>query len=211
MTEDYEYYQREAEMEQYREEIIEEALKEISYDGISHYLYYYGDAIETRITGCLDSAKDLHKRHYYGPSIVCSCTSVEVTIRYLILSPLVQGVFLYEEWAELLTKRIFAGTAAKDRELLPGILRFWKIDINKTKLSSGEPVWQVLHDRIWRARNAYAHRGDPVPEELSAQAVEAATLLVKVANDVLVAALGYKKHKHRWGSEEHGKSPFAQE
>jgi hypothetical protein len=194
--------------EVYEKGLIEDALKEISYDGISHYLYRYGNAIQTRVEECLKSASDLHRRKYYGSSIVCSCVAVEVTIRYFILSPLMQGMFLYYEWAEEMTKRIVSGQAAKDREMLPRILRSWEIDINDIKLPSGEPVWQVLTGPIWQARNKYAHRGDPVPKELSAQAIKAATLMAKLAKDILVKALGWKKGKHQFGSEKHGENPF---
>jgi len=194
--------------EAYEKELIEDALKEISYDGISHYLYRYGNAIQTRVEECLKSARDLHKRKYYGSSILCSCVAVEVTIRYFILNPLVQGMFLHDEWAEELTKRIVSGKAAKDKQMLPSILRSYEIDINDIKLPSGEPVWQVLHARIWQARNKYVHRGDPVPRELSAQAIKAATRMAKLANDVLVKALEWKKGNHQFGSEKHGESPF---
>jgi hypothetical protein len=190
-------------------ELIEDALKEISRDGIGSYLHLYGDAIETRIKDCLESARDLHKRKYYGSSIVCSCTAVEVTIRYFILSALMQGMFLHDEWAAVLTRRIVSGRAAKDREMLPSILKFWKIDINNIKLPSGGSLWQDLHGRIWEARNKYVHRGDPVPEELSALAAEAATRMVKLASEVLLKALGYEKPILPWACDGDGISPFS--
>jgi len=139
---------------------------------------------------------------------VCSCTAIEVTIRYFILKPLVQGVFLSDEWAEVLTKRIVSGKADRDREILPSILRFYELDINNIRLPSGEPVWQVLKGRIWDARNNYVHRGDPVAGELSAEGIKAATCMKKLANDVLVKALGWKEGNHQFGSENHGESPF---
>jgi len=194
--------------EAYETELVENALKEISYDGISHYLFQYGHAIQTRVEKCLKSAKDLHKEKKSGPSIVCSCTAVEVTIKYFMLRPLMQGAFLSDEWAELLTKRILSGKAANDRQMLPSILKSYGIIINDIKLQSGEPVWQVLHDRIWKARNKYAHQGDPVSRKLSAQGIKAATRMTKLANDVLVKALEWKKGDHQFGSEKHGKSPF---
>ena len=48
------------------EELIKDALKQISYDGVSDYLFYYGHAIQTRVEECLKSARDLHKRKYYN-------------------------------------------------------------------------------------------------------------------------------------------------
>jgi hypothetical protein len=165
---EYYEYEQEAAWEEYREELIAAALKEISQDGVSSYLYYYGDAIEGRIRECLATAKDLHERKYYGPSVLCSCAAVEVTIQYFVLSPLLQGMFLQEEWAETLTERIVSGQAAKYRELFPSILKSWGVDINSVRLSSGAFLWQVLKERIWKARNHYAHRGDSVSEEISA-------------------------------------------
>lgn len=194
-----------ARWEEYQEELIEDALKEISRGGISHYIYTYGNAIETRIRNCIEAAKDLHEKKHYGSSVVCSCTAVEVTIQYFILRPLVQGMFLNEEWAEILTRRIVSGIAAKDREVLPSILKFWEVDINSVKLSSDEPLWQLFHKKIWKARNGYAHRGDPVPKEISAQAIEAATILTKLAKKVLMKAMGHS----RWRRGKFIKSPFS--
>lgn len=195
--------------EEYEEKLIADALKRISQEGISCYLFYYGDAIEARIKECLEAAKDLHDKKHYGSSVVCSCSAVEVTIRYFILSPLLQGMFLYDEWVETLTRRILSGRAAEDRELLPSILKFWQLDINSLKLSTGEPLWMVLHEKIWRARNRYVHRGDPIPEEISAKGIEAANILTELAKQVLLKATGRSKHNGRWGSPESGRNPFS--
>ncbi len=52
--------------------------------------------------------------------------------------------------------------------------------------------------------------GEPVSKEVSAQAMEAATLLLELAREVLRKATGRPKHQERWGSQEHGQNPFAQ-
>jgi hypothetical protein len=205
---DYYEMQQEADWEKYREEMIADALKQISQEGISCYLFYYGDAIEARINECLKAANDLHEKKHYGPSVVCSCSAVEVTIRYFILSPLLQGMFLYDEWVETLTKRILSGRAAEDRELLPRILKFWQLDINSIKLSTGKPLWQILHENIWKTRNFYVHRGDRVPEEISSQGIEAATILTGLAKQVLLKATGRSKYSGKWNSQESGRNPF---
>jgi len=49
-----------------------------------------------------------------------------------------------------------------------------------------------------------------VSKEVSAQAMEAATLLLELAREVLRKATGRPKHQERWGSREHGQNPFAQ-
>jgi hypothetical protein len=44
-----------------------------------------------------------------------------------------------------------------------------------------------------------------VSKEVSAQAMEAATLLLELAREVLRKATGRPKHQERWGSQEHAK------
>lgn len=206
-----EQYEEEMAWEEYREKMIEDTLKQISQDGISCYLFYYGDAIEARIKECLEAAEESHKKNHYGSSVVSSCSAVEVTIRYFILSPLLQGMFLYDEWVETLTRRILSGRAAEDRELLPSILKFYQLDINSVKLTTGEPLWQVLHEKIWKARNRYVHRGDPVSKEVSSQSIKAATLLTELAKQVLLKATGRSKHNGKWNSQGCGRDLFPSE
>ena len=206
---DYYEMQQEAAWEEYREELIEDALKEISQDGIWTYLFHYGDAIEVRIQECLKTAAELDDNKYFGSSVVCSCMAIEVTIRYFLLTPLLQGMFLNEEWAETLTSRILSGQTTKDRLIVPSILRLWQVDVNSIKLSSGEPLWQHLHDKIWKARNRYVHRGDPVSNEMSAKALESAILFSKVAEETLLKALNQSKNDGRWGGKDTQRDPFS--
>ena len=207
MTEPYEY-EMEASREAYEEELIKDALKNISQDGISCYLYYYGDAIETRINDCLKTAKELCSLEHFGSSIVSSCIAIEVTIRYFILSPLIQGVFLYEEWTDILSNRIVSGRSEEDRKILPQMLKVWGVDINDLKLASGSLLWQALHETIWRTRNRYVHRGEPASRELAEQAIEVATLLLEIAEQVVKKAAGCTSKKGKWGTEGNRKNPF---
>ena len=71
MSEPYEY-ELDAAREAYEEEVIKEALKNISQEGVSYYLFYYGNAIHNRITETLDMSAKLHEAGYFGPSIVSS-------------------------------------------------------------------------------------------------------------------------------------------
>ena len=67
----------------------------------------------------------------------------------------------------------------------------------------------VLTDRSFCPRQ-FLPIGEPVSKEVSAQAMEAATLLLELAREVLRKATGRPKHQERWGSQEHGQNPFAQ-
>jgi len=86
--------EQEAAYEQFREDLVAETLREISQNSVHAYLFYYGDAIETRVREALKTAGDLHANGFYGPSLVSSFTAIEVTIHYFMLAPLVQGMFL---------------------------------------------------------------------------------------------------------------------
>jgi hypothetical protein len=171
--------------EAYQDAIIEEALKGISQEAISSYLCKFGDAIDERIGDLHATAGLMHNIQQYGLSLTCSCTAIEVTIRDFLLSPLVQGAFLYEEWSKVLAARIVSGRAADERTLLPSIVEFFGVDIKQARLSTGEAAWQFLHDTVWQARNKYAHRGDPVSQELARKAMECAVLLRDLAEKVI--------------------------
>ena len=72
-----------------------------------------------------------------------------------------------------------------------------------------DSVAHVLTDRSFCPRQSLPI-GEPVSKEVSAQAMEAATLLLELAREVLRKATGRPKHQERWGSREHGQNPFAQ-
>lgn len=181
-------YALQAAAEAYQEEVIQEALRDISLDGIASYVSKYGDAIEARIAELLDTAGKLLDLKHSGPALACSCTAIEVTIRHFLLSPLVQGAFLSEEWAEILTKRITSGRAAEDRDLLPAITGFHGVDLNQVKTAAGDPLWGLLHRSIWPTRNNYVHKGNPVSEVQARQAMGCALRLREIAEEVLAKA-----------------------
>ena len=180
-----EEYALQAAADAYYDEIIQEALKGISLDGISAYVSKYGDAIEARIADLLGSASKLLDLKHYGPSLTCSCTAIEVIIRYFLLAPLLQGALLSDKWAETLTERIATGRYAKYREVLPAITKFRKVDLNQVKTAAGDPLWKLLNDSLWQARNGYVHKGNPVTENQARQGMECADRLRQMAEEVL--------------------------
>lgn len=95
----------------------------------------------------------------------------------MILRPLMQGAFLSEEWAEILTKRIATGRSAEDRELLPAILSQWGIDITTLKTKSNQPLWQNIKSLIQK-RNDFVHAGEEIIEQEARKGLEAADILV---------------------------------
>jgi hypothetical protein len=172
-------------------DFIEEALEEVSSDNIQSYLGKYGDAIEGRIKECLTQAEKLHKLGFFGPSIVLAATAIEIIIRFLLVRPLVQGAFLSDEWAEILSKRVATGRTAEDRELLPAILRLWGIDITTVKLSNGKGLWETFLTQVRRKRDKFVHKGEHIDSSEAILAIECTNeFLDKIVNPV-ASKLGF--------------------
>lgn len=164
---------REAELDQ-QAALVQEAIRGISKDAARSYLSRYGDAVDARIAACLEKAKQLAAADHPGPALALAATALEITIRFLLLRPLVQGAFLSDRWAAILATRVATGRTAEDREMLPAILREWGIDVSKVKNASGIQVWPFIVARLWGLRDNFVHRFDPVAPEIALQAIECA-------------------------------------
>jgi len=191
-----------------REEIVEEALRNLAWEPVSVYMRQYGDAVEARVSESIERAQGLLVAGFPGPSLVSSGTAIEVIIRYLILRPLVQGAFMSDQWAEILSNRVLAHRAAEDRQLVPHVLKHWNVDIDRARLGCGKPLWHVLHDKIWRARNNHVHRGDPVDDKIASLGIEVARALRGIAVNALASA-GVKKMDDVWCWHGTPGNPFA--
>ena len=148
-------YEREAAIE----DLIQTSLKQLSEDSARTYLGRYGDAVDARISRCLGQATELTAHGYHEASLVLSCTAIELMIRFMVVRPLIQGAFLSEEWADLLTRRIGTGRTDEDRKLLPEILRQWGIDIDSVKLKEQVGLWRFIRERLLTERNKVVHAG----------------------------------------------------
>ena len=137
---DYLYYEQEAAMKKF----LNEELQRIAEEPVFFYLAKYGDAIEERVNRCLNQARDLIKAGYFGAALVRATAGIEITLRFFLARPLVQGAFLSDDWAHLISRKFLSGRTTEDRELLPAILRNWKIDITEVKLSDGSQAWEQI-------------------------------------------------------------------
>ena len=170
--------------EEYEQELIDNALRDISEENVKNYLGKYSDAIEKRIKFCLDQAKTLKEKNYFGSSLILSATAIELIVRFLLLRPLVQGAFLSDEWVDVLSKRIATGRSAKDKNLLPAVLKKWEIDITKRTISNGSPIWETIHNTIWPKRNAFVHQASLIGEQESLIALECANTLMAIVREI---------------------------
>ena len=202
----------EAAAEQYYDElsaeIIGEAMEDLAKEPVCSYMNRYGDAVEARIFEFIERSRHLLDADYFGPSLVSAGTAIELTIRYLIISPLVQGAFLSDHWAQILSGWVLPPTdAKKDKDLLPHILTHWNIDIKQVQLEGGKFLWQELTNAIRPGRNRHVHRGDPVTKELAMLGYEAAEVLMQIAVEAL-ANVGAKKLNGKWCHSGAPEGPF---
>lgn len=184
---DYAYYEQEAALE----EFLQESLKSISADNAKHYLGVYGDAIEARVRRCLEDAHRLGSAGFFAPAVVSASTSIELMIRFMLVRPLVQGAFLSDEWAGVLSGRIANGRTAEDRELLPAVLRQWSIDITSIRLKDGSGLWPTITSSIWPIRNKIVHQGSTASTHDAALTTECAEALLYGVVRVVAANLGF--------------------
>lgn len=188
---DYQYYQEEAAMEAF----LKGELRRIAEDPVFDYLALHGDAIEARVKHCLAQAQSLSGSGYHGAALTRAVSGIEVTIRFFLARPLVQGAFLSEDWAELLSQKMFRVDTAGDRGLLPGILRNWKIDITNVKLPDGSQAWEQIVGRVWTRRNEYVHKADDASAEDALLAIECLTALLSQVVDPLATKLGFTREQ----------------
>jgi len=136
------YYDEEGDhqMEVWLDQYLENELERLSKEAAFNFLAHNGDAIEARVRQCLADANALRDIGFAAASLVSAVVGIEVTIRFFLLQPLLQGAFLSREWAALLTQRIIRPRSAEDRDLLPAILRNWGVDITRFTLPSGEQL-----------------------------------------------------------------------
>jgi hypothetical protein len=170
--------------DRYEQELIDNALRSISEENVRSYLGRNGDAIEERIRFCLDQAEKLQSEKYWGASLVLSVTAIELIIRFMLLRPLVEGAFLSDEWADILSKRIVTSRAAGDRDLLPAVLRNWNIDITQRSLRNGKLLWETMRTVIWPRRNHFVHQASPVSEQEASIALECANAFMEIVLEV---------------------------
>jgi hypothetical protein len=184
---DYSDYEEE---EQYQR-MIEESLRSVSEGAATSYLGTYGDAVQQRVDQSLSVARELAGAGFHAAAVVAATSAIEITIRFLLIRPLLQGAFLSDEWAEVLTKRIASGRIAGERELLPAVLRQWSVDITKLRNAGGELLWETSLPAVWRKRNLVVHEAASATSDDSNRAVQSAELLLKEVVAPLAKRLGF--------------------
>ena len=199
---DYSDYEQEYQYEQ----MMEESLRAISEGAASSYLGANGDAVQERIDQSLATAQELAAHGWHAPALVAAASAIELTIRFLLIRPLLQGAFLSDEWSNVLTTRVANGRTAEDRELLPAVLRQWSVDITKLRNENGELLWETSLPAVWRKRNLVVHQSASASADDSRRAVQSAEALLRQVVAPIADRLGFTLPITRRWSEVRGES-----
>lgn len=176
-----------------RERFIQEQLRQTSEEPVIFYLARFGDAIEERVQRCRAEARELTLAGFHGAALVRSAAGIEITIRFYLARPLLQGAFLSDEWAALLSTKILNGRTAEDRELLPAILRNWNVDISRITLADESNLWERILKRVWPRRNEYVHAGEVVTPNDALLASECLDALLSQIVMPIAVRLGFTR------------------
>ncbi|MGA2180927.1 MAG: hypothetical protein ABSH15_15275 [Verrucomicrobiota bacterium] len=126
---------------------LDDHQRELAEAPVFAYLARYGDAIEERVQLCVNESKQLGNAGFFGTALARSAAGIEISVRFFLVRPLIRSAFSSDEWAALLSKKILKGSTARDKEMLPVILRDWGIDITIVKLAHAKKV-QVIPFRL---------------------------------------------------------------
>lgn len=180
------------------EEQVQEAIEGRSLDAARDYLGTYGDAVTERLRSVIAEAETLLAEGHPGPAIALAATAVEVTVRDLVIRPIVQGAFLSDQWAAILTDQIIRGAPGEGRRLLPVIAKAWDLDLDEVRLADRASAWGVFTGQVSQARNAFVHRADPVPLKVARRGIECATAVLDGLGGALAKGLGMDWPAHPW-------------
>jgi hypothetical protein len=169
----------------------EETLRETSRSATRSYLGEYGDAIEQRVLENISEAETLLTKGHPSAAIVHAATALEISIRFLIVRPLVQGAFLSDEWASILASRIGTGRTEEDRRLLPTLVKQWKFDIASVNISGGKGLWETIVKSVLPWRNQIVHAGERPSYGEATVAIECARALLNDVVHEIALSLGF--------------------
>src|ERR1017187_391658 len=188
---DYEDYR----MQEFLSDPLDAELRRIAEEPVFGYLARYGDAIEARVNDCLSEGKLLLSATFPAASVIRTAAGIEISLRFFLARPLLQGAFLSDEWSELLSRKFLNGRTAEDRDLLPAILRNWGIDITAATVSGSGQLWDLIVSKIWPRRNDCVHKGAAASVEEAQLAIVCLEALLREIVDPLAIRLGFTRDR----------------
>ena len=195
------------------ESAVESAIEELTGENIRAYLETYGDSIQQRVDACIGEAQSLSDKNFHGAATLRAMSAIEVIFRYMLIRPIVQGAFLSDDWAKILTEQIVSSKNSNYRRLLPAIFSRMDVDYEAIRLSTGQAMWNLLENRLWNRRNLIVHEGQSGNDEDASLSIETASLLLSDVVYPIAENLGMDVGKTgKWGGLYSQKqSPFPEE
>lgn len=181
--------------EEFEKEVGERVLGELQENALNYYFHMYGGDIHQRISCRIQASRTLVKHKLYGESLTCSVTAAELTIRWVLLRPLSQAVFLSDDVADVLMDRILPPrNSSTDRDILPDVLSHWGMDVKALSTSDGKNLWTQLTKEFIPLRNDVIHKGHEVSLDVARRASHLCEELYKAAGEFIapIAGLGKK-------------------
>lgn len=173
------------EREEYEKAVIKSFVDDLEIRA-ALYLRRYGDSVEARTRAALVETGRLLAADFHGPALVDAVIAIELVVRYLLLQPLLEGSFLSDELAEVVTERVLGDAkASRQRQLVKDVLGAWGIDVDGFKVG-GDQDLLVATRSVVDLRNLHVHEGAPVSRAMTELAVECAHTF---AGDVVKAVL----------------------
>jgi len=160
-------------------------------DGARYHLGTVGDAVEQRVSWCLDEAKALLDQDHLGAGLTVAATALEIMIRFMVVRPFVAAAFLSDDWSDLFFDRLIAERrSAGDRELLPALLQRVNLDLATITLDTGAQLWSSIRE-VWEARNRFVHQADPPQRKTVELALKCALAFREIVIAAVAKAFGF--------------------
>jgi hypothetical protein len=164
-------------------EAFEEAQRSVGDEQARAYLGSYGDAISERVNGRLAEAKAFLEGGHKAAALVWAVTAIEITIRFMLLRPLLKAGFMTEDWEDILGERLASGSRTEDdRKLLPRVLGQWYVRPDTILVHKGQQLMHSVEASISK-RNRIVHAGESCSQTDASIAIECAeSLLTKIVH-----------------------------
>jgi len=191
----------------YELEVVEKGIREQAEERARTYLADNGDAVRSRVDRSI-AAADLLATIDSGASLVASMTAAELTIRFLLLRPLLAGLVIDPAIADYLAAQATAGMASRDREILPRVCGAWGIDLGALRLGVERELWPT-YGELALARNDYVHRAKTPTAAQAELGIACARALLNDVIGPLVESLQLPWPTGDWGGDGKRRDPLA--
>jgi hypothetical protein len=195
--------------EDYEQELITTGIEEQSEDRATSYLATFGDSAWHRIKLAVDEARSLLVDGHTGASLAFSAIAAELSIRFLLVRPLLGAIIFSDAIAERVSEEAVTGRTTLDRQILPLICQHWGVDANALRLADGTPLIPYLTTTLWTQRNHLRHRGARINLREAELAEEAVRLMIDGLVGPVVRRLQLAWPPGAWATRpEDARSPF---